>query len=444
MTREAAPRKLPHWGEQARPDGKWDEWIKAAEDPGGVADKPEALDDLLVLDLSHGHYGALLTATYLAELGAEVIKVEPPGGDPARRWGPADASAGGDGLAFVAEARNRYHLTLDLTKREGRRLLKGLAARADVLIEGFAPGYLDGLGIGYRQLSALNPRLVYVACSAYGQFGPLAKNQPPEHDLTDQALSGLLHLTGDPDTAPVKVGSWISAYGQAAWGALGALAALHWRERSGRGQMIDVTGAEALMRYLEYSVLLYHASGAIRGRTGLYELAVFPYTFVPVKDGWAFIAGYTDPNFRALCRVMGRPELGDDPRFNTTLQRTTLANEIQLRDEICAWSVNYTSAEILDKVLADPGPGVIVFGPMNPPTRTLTEAHWWERGCLRRLSDPIYGELLLQMPAWRMTHTPPRLKWACRPAGYHNGLILQKYFGIGPSRAAELAADGVL
>ena len=194
------------------------------------------------------------------------------------------------------------------------------------------------------------------------------------------------------------------------------------------------------MRY-PYSVLLYHASGAIRGRTGLYELAVFPYTFVPVKDGWAFIAGYTDPNFRALCRVMGRPELGDDPRFNTTLQRTTLVNEIQLRDEICAWSVNYTSAEILDKVLADPGPGVIVFGPMNPPTRTLTEAHWWERGCLRRLSDPIYGELLLQMPAWRMTRTPPRLKWACRPAGYHNSLILQKYFGIGPLGAADGVPD---
>jgi crotonobetainyl-CoA:carnitine CoA-transferase CaiB-like acyl-CoA transferase len=370
-------------------------------------------------------------------LGAEVIKVEPPDGDPGRRWGPPDASVSGEGLAFLAEARNRYHVTLDLGTAEGRRLVKGLAERADVLVEGFAPGRLDGLGLGYRQLSKLNPRLVYVACSAWGQFGPKAKGQPAEYDLTDQALSGLLHITGDPEAPPVKVGSWISAYAQAVWGAVAALAALHWRVHSGRGQMIDVTGAEALMRYLEYTLLLQHASGHTRGRTGLYEIAVFPYTFVPVKDGWAFIAGYTDPNFGALCRVMGRPELARDPRFNTTLQRTQLENEVQLRDEIQKWSVNHTSEEILAKVLADPGPGIVVFGPLNPPTRTLQEEHWWERGCFKRITDPIYGDLLLQMPAWRMTRTPPRLKWPCRPAGYHQEHVLQKYFGRPPSGLTE-------
>ncbi len=418
-------------GERPRPvDGPaWEEWIRQAEDPSRVADKPEALDDLLVLDLSHGHYGALLTATYLAELGAEVIKVEPPGGDPARQWGPADASVNGEGLAFLAEARNRYHVTLDLGTAEGRRVLKGLAARADVLVEGYAPGHLDGLGLGYRQLKKINPRLIFVACSAWGQFGPKAKGQPAEYDLTDQALSGLLHITGDPAAPPVKVGSWISAYAQAAWGAGATLAALYWRGRSGRGQMIDVTGAEALMRYLEYTLLLQHASGHTRERTGLYEIAVFPYTFVRARDGWVFIAGYTDPNFGALCRIMDRPELTRDPRFNTALQRTQLENEVQLRDEIQKWSVNHTADEILARVLADPGPGIVVFGPMNLPTRTLEEAHWWERGCFKRVSDPVYGELLLQMPAWRMTRTPPRLKWPCRPAGYHQDHVFQKYGG---------------
>ncbi len=418
-------------GERPRPvDGPaWEEWIRQAEDPSRVADKPEALDDLLVLDLSHGHYGALLTATYLAELGAEVIKVEPPGGDPARQWGPPDASVNGEGLAFLAEARNRYHVTLDLGTAEGRRVLKGLAARADVLVEGYAPGHLDGLGLGYRQLKKINPRLIFVACSAWGQFGPKAKGQPAEYDLTDQALSGLLHITGDPAAPPVKVGSWISAYAQAAWGAGATLAALYWRGRSGRGQMIDVTGAEALMRYLEYTLLLQHASGHTRERTGLYEIAVFPYTFVRARDGWVFIAGYTDPNFGALCRIMDRPELTRDPRFNTALQRTQLENEVQLRDEIQKWSVNHTADEILARVLADPGPGIVVFGPMNLPTRTLEEAHWWERGCFKRVSDPVYGELLLQMPAWRMTRTPPRLKWPCRPAGYHQDHVFQKYGG---------------
>ncbi len=119
------------------------EWIQAEEDPARVSEKPQSLDDLVVLDCSHAHYGALLTATYLAELGAEVIKVEPPEGDPARRWGPPDADLRGEGLAFAAEARNRYHVTLNLRTREGRKLLRGLAARADVLVEGFAPNFVN-------------------------------------------------------------------------------------------------------------------------------------------------------------------------------------------------------------------------------------------------------------------------------------------------------------
>lgn len=422
----------------------WYDWIRTEEDPARVSEKPEALDDLLVLDVSHGHYGAFLTGTYLAELGAEVLKVEPPGGDPVRGWGPPDATANGTGLAFVAEARNKYCVTLDLRRAAGRRLLRGLAGRADVLIEGFRPGYLDRLGLGYRQLSRVNPRLVYVACSASGQFGPEAPDQPAEYDLLDQARSGLLHVTGDPDGPPIRVGSWISAYAQAAWATLATLAALHWRETSRRGQMVDVSGAEALMRYLEYTVLLYHTSRQVRGRTGLYELAVFPYTFVRVRDGYAFIAGYTDPNFEAICRVMGRPELARDPRFSTTLQRTRPENEVALRAEIERWSMNFTAAEILDKVLADPGPGIVVFGPMNPPTQVLKEAHWWERGCFKTVKDPAYGELLLQMPAWRMTRTPPRLKWPCRPVGYHNAHVYGRYFGLGPGHLARLRARGVL
>ena len=227
----------------------WSDWIRQEEDPARVSERPEALDDLVVLDLSHAHYGALLASTYLAELGAEVIKVEPPEGDPARSWGPPDVALRGEGLAFAAEARNRYHVTLNLKSRAGRSLLRGLAARADVLVEGFPPGSLDSLGLGYRQLARLNPRLIWVACSAYGQFGPQAANQPAEYDLTDQALSGLLHISGDPEAAPTRLGSWITSYAQAAWAAMAVLAALHWRRRSGRGQMIDVSGAEAVMRY---------------------------------------------------------------------------------------------------------------------------------------------------------------------------------------------------
>ncbi|MGH7267368.1 MAG: CoA transferase, partial [Candidatus Rokuibacteriota bacterium] len=267
--------------------------------------------------------------------------------------------------------------------------------------------------------------------------------------LIDQALSGLAFLTGEPgddrpEARPTRVGSWISAYAQAAWAGLAALAALHWRRATGRGQMIDVSGAEALMRYLEYTLLLYHAAGEVRQRMGVYDLAVSVYTFVPVKDGWAFIAGYTDPNFGAICRVMGRPELARDPRFRTTLDRTRPETRAALREEIARWSVNHTASEILARVLADPGPGVVVFGPVNAPSRTLAEAHWWERGCFGRVEDPLYGPLTLALPAWRMTRTPPRLKVPARPAGYHNGDVYAKYFGYGTGRLAELRARGII
>ncbi len=431
------------------PAERWADWARAAEDPRTATGKPEALDDLLVLDCSVSHYGGHVFGGLLGELGAEVVKLEPPGGDPARAWGPADVWVGGEGLAYLAEGRNRYYATLNLAEEDGRALFRQLAARADVVIEGFPPGQMDAWGIGYRQLAPLNARLVYVALSTHGQFGPRSEGSGPEYDLIDQALSGLAYITGEPgegrpENGPTRVGSWVSAYAQAVWAGVATLSALHWRDTSGRGQMIDVSGAEALMRYLEYTLLLYHGSGEVRERLGGMDVAVSVYTFVPVKDGWAFIAGYTDPNFGAICRIMGRPELAQDPRFRTTLDRTHPDKREALRDEIARWSVNHTASEILAKVLADPGPGTVVFGPVNRPTQTLAEAHWWERGCFARVDDPVYGPLTLAAPAWRMTRTPPRLKVPGRPQGYHTAHVYARHLGLGPSKLAELAARGII
>src|SRR5262249_15157847 len=247
-----------------------------------------------------------------------------------------------------------------------------------------------------------------------------------------------------PASVPTRVGSWISAYAQAGWAGLAKLAALHWRQTSGQGQLVDVSGAQGPVRYLQYTLLLYHTSRDVRPRMGIYDLAVSVYTFIPVKDGWAFIAGYTDPNFGAICRIMGRPELAQDPRFRTTLDRTQPGNRAALRDEIAAWAINYTAREILGKVVPDPGPGTVVFGPVNQPTRTLAEDHWWDRGCFARLDDPVYGALTLAAPAWRMTRTPPRLKVPGRPVGFHTAHVYAKHLGLGPDRLADLRARGII
>ncbi len=430
----------------------WAEWIRAAEDPARASEKPEALDDLLILDASYANFGAFLCGTYLVELGAEVLKLEPPDGDPARRWGPPDLALDGEGLAYLAEGRNKHYITLNLDHAEGRELFRSLAARADVVIESYPPGHLDGLGIGYRQLREANRGLIYAAFATDGQFGPRAGSGRPDYDLTNQALSGMMYVTGQPEgegghrpeAVPTRMGSWISWYAAGAWGAIAVLAAVRHRRATGEGQMVDLSGAEALMRFMGLGLFRYEVARVIREREGLGESAVYPYTFVRVKDGWAFIAGYTDPNFGAICRIMGRPELARDPRFATTTARTLPENQGPLREEIEAWSVNHTADEILAKVLADPGPGVVVFGRVNAPTETLQEPHWWERGAFQKVRDPLYGELLLQAPVWRMTESPPRLKWPCRPLGYHNAHVYQKYFGFGPSRLTDLKANGII
>ncbi len=429
----------------------WEDWIRQADDPREAFAKPEALDDLLVMDVGRESVAGLVCTAFLAELGAEVLKAEPPGGDPARAWGPPEFTHKGEGLAYLAEGRNKYYITLNLEASEGREIFRQLARRADVVVEAYPPGQMDAWGIGYRQLSAENPGLIYVAISALGQYGPRAAEPVRERDLTSQAASGLTFITGEPEgddanstSVPTKAGPWLAGYAGGAWAAYGTLAALHFRHETGRGQMVDVTPAEGLMRFLEYTLLWYHIDGRIRERIGHYDLAVFPYTFVRVKDGWAFVAGYTDPNFHALCRIMDRPDLAQDPRFANVWARVQPANERALRDEIEAWSLHRTSDEILEKVMTDPGPGVVVFGRVESPGEVLSRENWWERSCFHKFSDPVYGELTLQMPVWRMTETPPRVRWACRPTGYHNGYVYQKYLGWGPGQLATLRSRGVI
>ena len=432
-------------------DLSWEDWIRQADDPRGAFAKPEALNDLLVVDVSRESIAGMVCTSFLAELGAEVLKVEPPGGDPARAWGPPDFTHKGEGLAYLAEGRNKYYITLNLEAAEGREIFRRLARRADVVIEASPPGQMDAWGSGYRQLAAENPRLIYVAISANGHFGPRAAEAMGEHDLTSQAASGLTFITGEPEAddedpagVPTKAGPWLAGYAGGAWAALALLGALHYRHETGRGQMVDVTPAEGLMRYLEYTLLWYHIDGRVRERIGHYDLAVFPYTFIRVADGWAFIAGYTDPNFHALCRIMERPDLAQDTRFENVWTRVQPENERALREEIETWSIHRTSDEILEKVMADPGPGVVVFGRVESPTEVLSRENWWERGCFQNFPDSVYGDLTLQMPVWRMSETPPRVRWACRPTGYHNGYVYQKYLGLGPGHLTALRSRGII
>lgn len=435
----------------------WAAWIKGRTEPGTIVPRPEALDDLVVLDVSSGSMAGAFCSSILAEWGAEVVRVEAPGGDVVRRFSPFGVEHQGEGLSYLVEGRNKLHITCNFQKREGRDLLARLAAKADVLIETFKPGQMDGWGIGYRQLAERNPRLVYAALSTYGQFGPKARANAnkPDYDVADQALSGLVYITGEPAAepkdpqpyeSPTKSGNWMGWYAQGAWAAFGILVAVNHRRQSGRGQLVDVSGAEAIMRFCEDMVTWYEKAQYVRPRLGVVDTAVSPYNIFHCKDGHQMLAGFSDVNFQALTSIIGRPELREDPRFKSFVNRAQ--NRNVLHHEIERWTVQHTSQEILDKVqdyvLNKRGPGIVATGRVNTPSETFGEGHWWERGSLMTVDDPVYGELPMQGQPWKATGTPPRLKWACRPPGKDNAHVYLRHLGIGARALASLHKRGIV
>jgi crotonobetainyl-CoA:carnitine CoA-transferase CaiB-like acyl-CoA transferase len=213
---------------------KWSDWIRAKDDPAKANGKPEALDQLTVLDCSNASISGCYASSYLAEFGAEVIRIEPPEGDPARSFSPWGYMHKDTGLAYLNEGRNKFHITLNLKEPEGQEVFKTLAKRADVIIETFLPGTMDEWGIGYRQLSVDNPRLIYCAVYTYGQYGAKASCGKADVDVINQAYSGVTAVSGEPENGdgpplpsevPTKAGNWMGWYAGGAWSALSILAA---------------------------------------------------------------------------------------------------------------------------------------------------------------------------------------------------------------------------
>jgi crotonobetainyl-CoA:carnitine CoA-transferase CaiB-like acyl-CoA transferase len=434
------------------------EWARAATDPRDAAAKPEALAGVGVLEHCPGHFGGMVAASILGEFGASVIKVEPPGGDPLRKVAPEGISVDGTGLPFLAEARNRRYVTLSLARTEGRDLYRRLAEGADIVISSDSQADLDAAGVGYLSLRRERAGLIYLALSTYGSFGPDAGRPVRDSDILCQALSGAPHIVGEPEEgegpprahhAPTRLGNWHGAFVQGLWGAFGVLAALSFRKAGGRGQFIDLAGAEGLMQFTDYNITWMHTAGKARGRLGNFDPAVFPYTYIRCRDGYTFMAAYNDEAFDSLMHIIGRPELGRDPRFATPAARVRLENEKTLLAILEEWSGNLTADEILKAVeeytSRKSGPGAaVVTGRVNRPLETLGEANWWERGCFLRSILPGRGETVLAAPPWKMSGTPPRWKSGCRPPGADNRDVYTGDLGMPEEEFGRLVASGVI
>ena len=356
------------------------------------------LDGVRVLDLAT-FIAAPLTAAIMAEFGAEVIKVEhPEGGDPMRRFGTAIDDPDRT-LAWLSEARNKHSVTLDLKSPEGAATLKELARRSDVLAENFRPGTLEGWGLGPDVLHALNPALVILRISGYGQTGPYRDR--PGFARIAHAVGGLSHLAGMPDGPPITPGStsladYISGY----YGVIGVLMALRVAEQTGKGQVIDVALFESIFRVLDDLAPAYAKFGIVRGREGTATRQVCPHGHFPCADGnWVAIACTSDKMWQRMAvNVLARPDLATS--HPKTADR--LADRPLIDGLVEAFTKQHPMAEVVNLCTA----GDVPCGPINTIADIFDDPHFAARGTISRVIDDALGEIAIPNVLPRLSETP--------------------------------------
>ena len=370
----------------------------------------------------------------LADFGAEVIKVEPPEGDPVRTMGKRFH---GKSLYAASMFRNKALISLDLRKDEGRALARELATKSDVVVENFRPGGLERWGLGYADLSKLNPKLVMVRISGFGQTGPY--NQRAGYGVIGEAVSGLRHLTGDPDRPPGRVAVSMTDYITGLYAALGATMALFARDRTGRGQYIDAALYECAFSFMEPWIPAYQKLGHVANRTGSRLAESTPNNLYPTGDQqYIHITAMADGVFRRLVEAMGQPGLVADPRFANATARSEHHEDID--DAIARWTTTKPLAE-LEKILAAAD---------VPATRIFTIAdifadpHYQARGSIVEAPDPDLGGVAMAQVVPRLSETPGRIRHAGHLVGEDTRAVLQDVLGYSDARIGELAGSGII
>jgi crotonobetainyl-CoA:carnitine CoA-transferase CaiB-like acyl-CoA transferase len=370
----------------------------------------------------------------LADFGAEVIKVEPPEGDPVRTMGKRFH---GKSLYAASMFRNKALISLDLRKDEGRALARELATKSDVVVENFRPGGLERWGLGYADLSKLNPKIVMVRISGFGQTGPY--NQRAGYGVIGEAVSGLRHLTGDPDRPPGRVAVSMTDYITGLYAALGATMALFARDRTGRGQYIDAALYECAFSFMEPWIPAYQKLGHVANRTGSRLAESTPNNLYPTGDQqYIHITAMADGVFRRLVEAMGQPGLATDARFASPTARSEHFEDID--DEIARWTTTKPLAE-LEKILAAAD---------VPATRIFTIAdifadpHYRARGSIVEAPDPDLGGVAMAQVVPRLSETPGRIRHAGHLVGEDTRAVLKDVLGYSDARIGELAGSGII
>ena len=392
------------------------------------------LAGITVIDLSHVYNGPY--ATFLMALaGANVIKVEPFDGEHLRSRG----DMGGAALPFAMLNSNKKPVTLNLKAEKGRQLLRERAARADILVENFAPGVMDRLGVGAAELHKVNPRLVYGSSSGYGKTGPY--RDYPAMDLVMQAMCGVINSTGFPDQPPVKSGAALCDFmaGIHLYGAI--MTALYERERTGKGRVVEASMQDATYASLASNLGMLHARGAdAPARTGNRHggLGISPYNVYQTTDGYVVLNAPGDHHFRSILDVMGRSDLKEDPRFMTRSARVT--NTVAVDELIEGWTKNLSRNEVAQRMLAAKVP----CAPVRDLSEVMHDENMHARGSLQWIDHPTLGRVVLPHSPLVFEGTERLTIEPSLPLGASNDAVFGEWLGHSREELTAFRAEGVI
>lgn len=413
------------------------DYTKKIFDPTKTKEKPEVFKGLRVLDFTHVVYGPT-AAKILGQYGAEVIKFELPWvGDLWRfgvYWGNFWRHSS---VCFHFVQYGKYFFALNLKLPKAKEIILKMAEKADVVIENFAAGTTDTWGIGYSQLSKVNPGLIYLSCATYGQYGPMRFF--PGWDLLAQAASGAISLTGYPGTDKYyKLPDYVGDFFPGNIGAMAVIMALNYRNRTGKGQYIDLAQGEALMRILP-NFTYESITNEDLGRTGNTDPTMAPSGIFKACDGkFVAIAAATDEQYKGICEAMGRPDLVN--KYKDTFDRLKAVNAQELIDATSKW----VGSSNVDNLVELAKKHHFAIAQVEDDYE-ITHDEWrQERGSVIVFTDEMYGKLMLPGPSAMLSKTPGRIKWLARPLGYHNRYILKTMLGYSDEEIKQLEKERVI
>ncbi len=389
-----------------------------------------ALEGLRVVEL-----GQLIAGPFCGQLmadhGAEVIKVEQPGsGDPMRDWGRTES------LWWEVVGRNKKSITVNLRIPEGQDIIKRLVKKSDFLLENFRPGTMERWGLGWEDLKAINPKLIMIRVSGYGQTGPYAHKAG--YGGIGEAMGGLRNLVGEPSTPPSRVGISLGDSLAATLACLGAMMALHHREKTGEGQVVDSAIYEAVLAMMESLVPEYTETGFVRERTGSILPKIAPSNLYPTKDGSLLIGANQDSVFGRLCEAMEKPELVQDPKYISHSARGK--NQQELDELIAEWTATLSTADLLELMEKHGVPS----GKIYKASDMLEDPQFKAREALVKLEHDQYKNLVMQNVFPKLSKTPGKVAVTAPKLGQHNLEVFQDLLGLSKDDIARLKKQGAL